>query len=88
VRINTDGNQKYRQDLFERTQKRLCVSTKSEALEQACIHTTNDIENKQAALDYLSERLSPAELQDVAEILSTGTVPLSVSVETNVGPDQ
>lgn len=87
MRINTDGNQEYRKDLFERTERRLDASTKTEAIERACIHTTSDIENKRAALDYLSERLSPEELNEVAELLSTDTVPLSVEIETTVGPE-
>jgi len=87
MRIDTTGNQAYRKDLFKRTERQLNASTKTEGIERACTHTTTDIRQKEEALDYLSERLSPAELQEIAEILSTDTVPLSVEIETSVGPE-
>jgi len=84
MRINTSGKKAWRTDLYERTADVLGESTKTGAIDSACIHTKQDIEAKQEALDYLTERLSPAELEAVAERLSTDEITVSVEFESVV----
>lgn len=88
MRINTSGKKAYRDDLYERTADVLDENTKTGAIDAACIHARQDIDAKAEAIDYLSERLSPEELQEVAEILSTDEVSVSVSVKTGVTPSE
>jgi len=86
MRINTSGKKAYRDDLYERTAGALDENTKTGGIDAACIHATQDIEAKAEAIGYLSDRLSPGELEEVSEILSTDEVDVSVSVETAVTP--
>lgn len=86
MRINTDGNQAYREDLYERVAEKLGESTKTGGIDAACIHAEQDLQNKQDVMDYLEDELPPAQLAEVADILSTEQVPLSVDVEIEVGP--
>jgi len=84
MRINTSGKKAYRDDLYERAADVLDENTKTGGIDAACIHAQQDIEAKSEVLEYLSERLSPAELEEVADLLSTDEVELSVHVETTV----
>ena len=84
MRINTSGKKAYRDDLYERTADVLDENTKTGAIDAACIHTKQDIDAKAKAINYLSERLPPRDLQEVAEILSTDEVNVSISVETDI----
>jgi hypothetical protein len=84
MRINTSGKKAYRDDLYERTADVLNENTKTGAIDAACIHAKQDIDAKTEAIDYLSERLPPRDLQEVAEILSTDEVNVSISVETDI----
>ena len=86
MRINTAGKKEYRTDLYERTGRNLSEKTKTGAIDAACIHANQDIDNQREALDFLAGSLTADELEQVAEILSTDQIPLSVSVETKVGP--
>lgn len=85
MRINTDGKKAYRNDLYERTADTLNENTKIGAIDAACIHMNQDLDAKREALEYLSGQLPPAQLEEVAEILSTDTVQLSVDFETAIG---
>lgn len=84
MRINTDGKKAWRSDLYERTADVLGESTKTGAIDSACIHAKQDVEAKGEAMEYLAEQLPAAELEDVAELLSTDEVEVSVEVETGV----
>jgi hypothetical protein len=86
MRINTSGKKAFRNDLYERTADTLDEKTKTGAIDAACIHANQDIEAKAEAVDYLSERLSSGELEEVAQILSTDQIKVSVTVEAGVGP--
>jgi hypothetical protein len=86
MRINTSGKKEWHTDLYERT-RALDENTKTGAIDAACIHANQDIEGKQQAIEFLAGRLSPAELEQVAEILSTDQIEVSVTVETSVSAD-
>ncbi|WP_436934099.1 DUF7692 domain-containing protein [Halovenus marina] len=84
MRINTDGNQSYREDLYERVADKLGESTKTGGIDAACIHAEQDLRNKQDAIEYLAGELSAEELAEVADILSTKQIPLSVETDIQV----
>lgn len=81
MRINTDGKKAWRNDLYERTADLLDESTKTGAIDSACIHAKQDIDAKAEALAYLAERLPAAELVEVAEILSTDEIVLEAELD-------
>ena len=84
MRINTSGKKEWRGDLYERTAETLGESSKSGAIDSACIHARQDVEAKEEALNYLEDHLPPEKLKEVAEILSTDEIELSVEIDTNV----
>ena len=84
MRINTDGKKAWRNDLYERTADSLDESTKTGAIDSACIHANQDLEAKREALDYLAEQLPPEKLNRVAEILSTDEIEVSVRTDREV----
>jgi len=86
MRINTSGKKAFRNDLYERTAETLDENTKTGAIDAACIHANQDIKAKAEAIDYLSNRMSPKELQEIAGILSTDEVEITVNIETEVVP--
>lgn len=88
MRINTDGKKAWRSDLYDRTADVLDESTKAGAIDSACIHAKQDLEAKHEAIDYLSERLPAAELEEVAAILSTDELAISACLETDIEPSQ
>ena len=84
MRINTDGNQAYREDLYERVADQLGESTKTGAIDAACMHIKQDLRNKEEAMELLAEELPPEQLTEVAEILSTNQITLTVDLETSL----
>jgi hypothetical protein len=84
MRINTDGKKAYRNDLYEETSRVLGENTKTGGIDAACIHAKQDIRAKEAVLEYLEDKLSPAELQTVAGTLSTDQIELDVEFSTGV----
>lgn len=62
IRTNTEGNQAYREYLYSRVADLLDKSIKIDAIDAACIHTEQDLQNKQKALEYLSNELPPEQL--------------------------
>ena len=88
MRIDTSGKKAYRDNLYERTADALDENTKTGGIDAACIHANQDIDAKTEVIDFLSKRLSPGELREVAAILSTDEVAISISVETGVTPSQ
>jgi len=88
MRINTSGNKEWRTDLYERTADTLDESTKTGAIDSACIHANQDAEAKKEAIQYLADKLPPRQLQEVSEILSTDEIEVGVSVETHISSSQ
>lgn len=84
MRINTDGNKEWRSDLYERTADTLNESTKTGAIDSACIHANQNLDAKREAIEYLADQLPPHQLEKVAEILSTDEVAVSVSIESSI----
>jgi hypothetical protein len=84
MRINTSGAKEWRTDLYERTADSLDESTKTGAIDSACIHANQDLDAKAEAIDYLAERLPPADLEAVAELLSTDEVEVVVETTATV----
>lgn len=78
MRINTDGNQAWRDDLYERTADVLDENTKTGAIDSACIHTKQDIEAKRETIEYLTDELPPGKLEHVADLLTTDEIEITV----------
>jgi hypothetical protein len=88
MRINTDGNQAYREDLYKRVAEKMGESTKTGGIDAACIHAEQDLKAKTDAMNFLADKLSAAELVEVAELLSTGQVDVSADLEMCVEPTE
>jgi hypothetical protein len=84
MRINTDGNKEWRSDLYERTADTLDENTKTGAIDSACIHANQDLDAKREALQFLAGELPPEQLEQVAEVLSTDEMEVSVEIDTGV----
>lgn len=84
MRINTSGKKAWRTDLYERTADVLGESTKTGAIDSACIHAKQDIEAKQEVVEYLTDHLPAGELETVAELLSTDVVAVRTGLETEI----
>jgi len=82
MRINTSGNKEWRTDLYERTADTLDESTKTGAIDSACIHANQDAQAKEEAIQYLAGNLAPRQLAEVAEILSTDEIKIAVEIHT------
>lgn len=81
MRIETTGNKKWRINLYEQTGKKLEESTKSGAIDSACMHTSEDIENKEKLLKWAESNLTVEETQELFELLSTDQVKLSIEAD-------
>ena len=84
MRINTDGQKEYRTDVYERAADVFDENTKVGGIDSACSHARQDAENKAEALEWMAEHLPPEQAAELAEILSTREMQLSLDVETNV----
>lgn len=84
MRINTDGKKAWRSDLYERTADTLDENTKTGAIDSACIHANQDLDAKREAIQYLARQLPPDELEQIAEILSTDEIEVTVDLDTIV----
>jgi hypothetical protein len=84
MRINTDGSKAYRDSLYENTAEMLGENTKTGGIDAACDHAKQDISAKEEAIDFLEERLTARELEEVADLLSTKYVEVSVSISSTV----
>lgn len=81
MRVKTSGNRAYRSDLFDCTADTIDEATKTGAIESACLHTNTDARQKAEVMQFLRDRLSAGGLVEVAEMLSTEHVSITVDVE-------
>jgi uncharacterized protein (DUF1778 family) len=95
MRIRTDGDKAYREDIIDGLAADL-DENRTDALLDAAMHTRQDIDAKQDLADWIGEeieagRLSVAQAEEVIEILSHPDVvaepTVEVSIETAVGFD-
>ena len=84
MRIDTNGSNEYRSELFSRTAERLHENTKTAAIERSCLHTTADIDAKAEVIHYLAGELPPRKLERVADMLSTKVVTVEIDVSESV----
>lgn len=82
MRIRTDGDKAHRLDAIESAKDALDETTKTGAVLAACEHARLDRAAKERALDH------PDMTEELAEVLSTRSMPLQYEIETgvDVGP--
>jgi hypothetical protein len=90
VRVRTDPEDDlaYRYDAIQQARDALGRGNKTDAIVAACEHAHRDRTNKQRALAYLAENASGDVVQEVASILSTPQLTLSVSLDVDVAPPE
>jgi hypothetical protein len=81
MRIRTDGDKSYRQDIIEQAMRALDENTKTDAVIAACEHARQDRRGKEKALNH------PDMTPELAEILSTRELGLTYEVETVVSTE-
>jgi hypothetical protein len=81
MRINTNGEKKYRTDLYERTAERFGVGTKSGGIDAACQFSNQMLHNLERAAEH--EDMTP----ELADLLSTANVTVEYHVETGLEID-
>lgn len=84
MRINTDGSKAYREELYEEAADLFEEGTKVGGIDAACEHARQDLAAKQEALDWMETHLQPAQARELAEILSTREISLTVDVESEL----
>jgi len=85
MRINTDGNNEYRPALYEDAAEVFDVPYKVNGIDAACRHARQDERAKQEFLEWAQSELSPEQLTEACDRLSTSTLQLEVEVETDIG---
>jgi hypothetical protein len=88
VRTDPDDDLAYRYDAIQQARDALAAGNKTDAIVAACEHAHRDRANKQRALEYLAEHASGEVVQEVAHILSTPHLQLSVDVDVDVAPPE
>jgi hypothetical protein len=82
VSVRTDPNDgnAHRFETIMTAKDVLDETSNTKAILGACRHVDSDVASKRLALDYLADRLSPTELAEVADLLATPHVPISLDV--------
>jgi dTDP-4-dehydrorhamnose reductase len=90
VRVRTDpaDDLAYRYDAIQQARDALGQGNKTDAIVAACEHASWDRTNKQRALEYLAENASGEVVAEVARILSTPYLQLSVTVDVDAAPPE
>lgn len=88
VRTDTNAGYAHRFETISDARDILDETSNTKAILQACEHVRRDTHGKERTLAYLAERLPPAELATVADLLSTPALPLAVSVTYQHGDDE
>lgn len=87
IRINTDPSNGYgyRYRQIMRASEALETGSKTETVVAACEHASRDVKAKQEALEVLADHVGDDLLEDIAEVLSTPQLEISVDREIEVG---
>jgi hypothetical protein len=83
VRTDPDAGYASRYKTVHEAQHALGATSKTTGILAACRHTKRDRRGKRRALEYLAERLTPAELAEVCVRLSTEEMPVGVAFDTD-----
>lgn len=78
MRINTDGNYKFREDLYDRVGDLMNESTRSGAVDASAQFTEEMMHNLDRAMDH------PDMTPELAALLSTSQVELEYRIESGV----
>lgn len=88
MRINTHGSKEFRTGLYEQAATVLNEPTKVKAIDQACSHLQQDVQNKRNLLEWAEENLTVDQLREVCAILSTSYVPMAYTGQWDVLNDE
>jgi hypothetical protein len=83
MRINTTDDYEYRLDLYDRAADVFQENTRTGGIDRACRHAKKDHRNKEEALDWMVQNLTLSQAKELASILSTREMQLSVDVDTD-----
>ncbi len=83
VRTDPDAGYAKRYKTLDDAQEALGETSKTKAILAACRHVDADRRGKRRAMEYLAERLPPAELAEVCQRLSTADMQLGVSFDSS-----
>lgn len=78
MRINTDGNYTFREDLYDDVGDRLEENTRSGAIDASCMFTKEMLRNLEQAIEH------PDMTPELADLLSTSQVNLEYRIESNI----
>jgi len=82
VRTDPDAGYAKRYKTLHDAQHALGETSKTKAILAACRHVDADRRGKRRAMEYLADRLSPEELGEVCNRLSTADLQLSIAFDT------
>ncbi len=82
VRTDPDAGYAKRYKTLDDAQEALGETSKTKAILAACRHVDADQRGKRRAMEYLAERLPPAELGEVCQRLSTTELQVDVKFDT------
>ncbi|WP_458190264.1 DUF7692 domain-containing protein [Haladaptatus sp. NG-WS-4] len=86
VRIRTGEGNEHRYDAIVDAKQALGETNNTSAVVGACEHARQDVQAKRKAMKYLEQRLTPQELEKVADLLSTRELPIDYSrPRTSIG---
>lgn len=80
IRTDPDEGYAHRFETIEGARNELDVTSKTKAVLGACDHVRQDRRAKESTLAYLSDKLTPQELAEVTDRLSTTEMPLGVEL--------
>lgn len=82
--IKTDGDYEYRTRLYDQICDLLGENARSTALDQACRHLQDDVQNKRELMVWAEDNLTVEQLREVCAILSTSYVPMKYTGQWDV----
>jgi len=82
VRTDPDAGYAKRYKTLDDAQEALGETSKTKAILAACRHVDADRRGKRRAMEYLAERLPPAELAEVCQRLSTSELQVGIGFDT------
>jgi len=88
IRTDPDAGNAHRYETIMGAVDALDASSKTKAILAACEHVEQDRRAKERALRRLADDLPPAEVAEIASILSTRHVPLAFEVAYQEGDDE
>lgn len=87
VDIRTSGKHAHRRDTIEAAKDALDESSMTKGVLAACDYAARDAQRKRAALEYLKRHVGSKHVEEVADALDSGHVPISTTATVTVGKE-